>query len=95
MKNLPDAILEMAMQKLERKGHELVKIHPKYASQQEVETRAYEVMRAKLTEDEISAVEAAWFGDSGIHFDVAYIAGVMDGAKAGEILSKAEGAATR
>ena len=95
MKKLPRAILEMASRKLECGEIGLLQTHPNYDGQRESEVKAYKIMEAKLTHEELLAVEGAWAGELIIHFEVAYAAGVMDGAKTMGALAEAEGAATR
>lgn len=90
MKKLPAGIIEAAIRRHE--DSDPLKIHPGHARQQERERRAYEILKAKLTREEIYTVESTFGLDAAMHFDVAYAMGLADGIATGRALSEAEGA---
>ena len=84
---LPEEILEAASRKMEKDGVSLSKLHPSYEEQKEEERKAYGIMQNKLTLQEIGVIESAFGIDGGIWFDVAYVAGFIDGVTTGKALS--------
>ncbi len=91
-KTLPDGVLEGAFRRMETGGgFDALKAHPDYKMQQEAEGRAYKILEARLTREELSAVESAFNWSAGLHYKTGYACGLHDGVATSKALGEARG----
>lgn len=79
---LPEGILEASFRRSESGGVDLYKAHPRYETVEKETKKAYEILD-KLSREEFGVVESCWGLELGLHFDVGYAAGLVDGVATG------------
>ncbi len=85
---LPISILEAAFKRFEDGGQDPFKIHPEHAENKQLIDQTRKLMKDKLTQEEIEAVENAHCIERITYFQVAYAMGFCDGVKTNQALAE-------